>query len=485
MRAELIIDIHDLGNEVGKALGRDATVFPSLGTVAELWRNLGLEVSAMHIVAPAGNSSSETNADFLDLHTNAWWKTEQAFMGDQDFGVSMALYPRGQEGPIAVDELVTTLALSRSDALAAAEESAVVIVMSNSADVAPAVTFARGVPVQIAGTVIHDSGLAHTRLELSWMGMLKDRFAAINLTDIEIRNGRPWQGDIAVSTPLSGTEGRDLTTAIRPSFAESVAVFDPDYFEVGKGVETTSPRDAGLAAVVHTLGLGALLHVEDVSVDAQNPVAIAAATYRFAADSPDSPLVIASARPSMIALTSDPDTFAIPNPERILRLCLPDRDASFDEAAYAKRTAITRIVIEQTLNEPLFLDDEPALDLDVENPSPTLTLHTNPNTIREMSTEWRQKNKRRFLLLGATGAEATPAEARDGVFLPISLGGCTDFTVRRPALRPGCIVEGVLHSDGGRWVIVSDPIERRRRRRVKNPVQTPLHAVDSDVVAAA
>lgn len=214
MRAELIIDLHGLGTEVGKALGRDALTLPSLSTVAELWKNLGLEVTAMHVVA-AGAMSPSNDATFDDLHTTAWWKTEQSFFDDQTFEVSLSMSPRGPEGPVGLDELITTIALHRSDALAEHHEPAVVVVMSTSPNVGPAVTHARGVPVRIASTVIHDSGLAHTRLELSWMGLLKDRFAMIKLPEVELRSGRPWKNDIAISTPYAGTEGRDLDVAIR------------------------------------------------------------------------------------------------------------------------------------------------------------------------------------------------------------------------------------------------------------------------------
>ncbi len=484
MRAELIVDLHDLGTDVGRALGRDVAVLPSLGNVSAMWNQLGIDVSAVHIVAATDDS-------FSGHHTDAWWTTEQAFLDDQDFEVELLRCPHGIEGPVALHDLVVTTALRRSDELAANEvDDTIVIVMSNSASVASAVTHARGVPVMIAATIIHDSGLSHTRLDLSWMGLLKDRFAVISLADIELRNGRPWLGDVAVSTPYTGTEGRDETAAALPSFAESIAIFDPDYFNVTDSSGSASPRDAGLAAVVHTLGLGSLVHIDDVSTYTNSTTEVAASLYRFAADHPDAPIVVASTRPSIIAITSDLDGYGIPQPERVLRLCLPERESTYDEASFATSSAACRIVIERSLTEPLFVDDEAApadgdgdtgqrhlqlvpedgTDLAaVRQPSPTLKLYANPNTIREESGQWRVANKRRFLLLGATGAEATPADAHDGSFLPISLGGCTDFTVRRPALRPGCVVEGVLHPDGDRWLIVSDPIERRRRRRTAKP----------------
>lgn len=479
MRAELIIDLHDVGTDVGHALGRDVAVLPSLGNIGALWRELGITVSAMHVVA----SSAES---FSGHHTTAWWTTEQAFLGDHDFSVELLRCPHGIDGPVALDDLVTTTALSRSDALAEGEtEDTIVILMSNSAAIRPAVTHARGVPVMIAATTIHDSGLAHTRLEHTWMGLLKDRFAAITLGGVELREGRPWLGDIAVSTPFAGTEGRDSATASLPSFTESIAIFDPEYFRVTDRSESALPEDAGLAAVVHTLGLGALVHIHDVSeVANQGETQVAAALYRFAADNPDAPIVIASTRPSMIAITSDLDGFGIPHAERVLRLCLPERESTYDEEAFATASAACRIIIERTLTGPLFGDSttendgddqatphlrlvpEDGIDTTVtRQPSPTLKLYANPNTIREESGQWREENKRRFLLLGASGGEATPADESNGAFLPVSLGGCTDFALRRPGLRPGCIVEGVLHPDGDRWLIVSDPIERRRQRR--------------------
>lgn len=477
MRAELIVDLHDLGTDVGRALGRDVAVLPSLGNVSAMWNQLGIDVTAMHIVA-------STDDSFSGHHTDAWWATEEVFLDDQDFEVELLRCPHGIEGPVALHDLVVTSALRRSDELAADDANdTIVIVMSNAASVASAVTHARGVPVMIAATIIHDSGLAHTRLDLSWMGLMKDRFAVISLSDVELRNGRPWLGDVAVSTPYAGTEGRDETAATLPSFAESIAIFDPEYFNVKDSSGSASPGDVGLAAVVHTLGLGSLVHIDDVSGYADRKTEVAASLYRFAADHPDAPIVVASTRPSIIAITSDLAGYGIPQPERVLRLCLPERESTYDEASFATSSAACRIVIERSLTEPLFIDDDIALDDEdaderhlqlvtgdgdvapVRQPSPTLKLYANPNTIREESGQWREANKRRFLMLGASGAEATPADANDGSFLPISLGGCTDFTVRRPALRPGCIVEGVLHPDGDRWLIVSDPIERRRRRR--------------------
>ncbi len=486
MRAELILDLHGVGADVGRARGRDVSVFPALGNIGQLWRHLGVDISAIHVVAPGMSSHDNHDAKTFDeLHTAAWWKTEAVFLEDQTFDASLSFCALGEDGPIGLDELVTTIALSRSDELEKSSDADLVIVMSNSPEVAPAVTYARGVPVMIAGTIIADSGLSHARLDLSWMGLLKDRFASFKLNDVELRDGRPWSNGVAICTPFDRTDGRDAQVGELPSFAESVALFDPEYFHVEDN--STSPDDVGIASVVHTLGLGTLVHIEDVSTHrAKTANTTSAATlYRYAADNPDAPIVVASTRPGMIALTSALDTYQIDNPERILRLCLPDREHWFDEAGFASARPACRIVIEQTLTEPLFGEDEertttsdsdgPTLtllqggedDSDAmrRSTSPTLVLYANPNTVRDDSEQWRQSRQRRFLLLGANGAEATPAHHGDGTFLPISLGGCTDFTLRRPPLRPGCVVEGVLSASGDRWVVVSDPIERRRASR--------------------
>jgi len=377
-------------------------------------------------------------------------------------------------------------ALSRSDALVESGDADLVIVMSNSPEVAPAVTYARGVPVMIAGTTVPDSGLSHARLDLAWMGLLKDRFASFTLDDVELRDGRPWNNGVAICTPYDRTDGRNVTIGKMPTFAESVALFDPEHFHLDD--QSTSPDNVGLASVIHTLGLGNLVHIDDISSHSPKTAdtTAVAALYRYGADNPNAPLVVASARPGVIAATSALDTYRISNPERVLRLCLPEREEWFDEAGFATSRAACRIVIERTLSEPLFGEDKnplhptdtadaPTLTLlqggedDSEkmqpSSSPTMVMYANPNTIRDDSEQWREARQRRFLLLGANGAEATPAHHSDGTFLPISLGGCTDFMLRRPPLRPGCVIEGVLSPTGDRWVVVSDPIERRRSSR--------------------
>ena len=501
MRAEIVIDLNDVGDDVGRAMGRDVAVYPVLGNVALLWHHLGVDVTAMHIVA-SGSPSTSITRSFAELHTTAWWKTECAFLDDYAFTASFAVSANGEDGPVGVHELISAIALERSDALAEREDASVVIVMSNSPDVAPAVTYSRGVPVLIAGTVVPDSGLAHARLDLSWMGLLKGRFAAFKLPEVELRDGRPWSNDVAVGTPYERAEGRDLRAGLLPSFAESVALFDPDHFIINSAHEQSHPGDAGIASTVHALGLGTLVHIDDLSSHVRSRVdtTAVAALYRYAADHPDAPIIVASSRPSLVAATSALDVYRIPNPKRVLRLCLPERDSKFDESSFATETSACRIVVERTLAEPLFGEDDatsatapdvledaqpgshqPSLTLIVggSDPSaeqetesipareisPTLVMYANPNTIRDDSGAWRQATQRRFLLLGANGAEATPADATDGSFLPISLGGCTDFALRRPALRPGCIVEGILNTSGDKWIVVSDPIERRRIMR--------------------
>lgn len=497
MRAELIMDLHGVGADVGRARGRDVAVFPALGNVAQLWQRLGIDLAAIHVVAPGLSVREDAESQtFGELHTAAWWKTESVFLEDQSFDASLSFCALGDNGPVGLHELVTTLALSRSDALAESDDASLVIVMSNAPELAPAVTHARGVPVMIAGTIIPDSGLAHARLDLSWMGLLKDRFASFKLQGVELRDGRPWSNGVAVSTPYDRTDGRDTRVATLPSFAESIALFDPEYFQVHENA--ASPDDVGIASVIHTLGLGTLVHIDDLSSHAPSRIdtATAAALYRYAADNLDAPIVVASTRPSVIATTSALDTYQIANPERILRLCLPERERWFDESAFASHRTACRIVIERTLTEPLFGEGEeaakegtskgPTLTLlqggendapPQRGTSPTLVLYANPNTIRDDSEEWRESRQRRFLMLGANGVEATPAHHGDGTFLPVSLGGCTDFLLRGPALRPGCIVEGVLNAAGDRWIVVSDPIERRRARR--KPTQR------SDDMAAA
>ena len=510
MRAEIILDLYDVGTDVGRAAGRDVAVFPALGNIAQLWSHLGVDVTAMHIVAPGSTDLEQSSQTFAELHTAAWWKTEEIFLDDQSFDATLSFCPLGTDDPIGLDELVTTIALSRSDALADSDTADLVIVMSNSPDVAPAVTYARGVPVMIAGTVVADAGLAHARLDLSWMGLLKDRFASFSLNEVQLRDGRPWSNGVAICTPFERTDGRDRQVGQIPAFAESVAIFDPNYFRVDNA--PTSPNNAGIASVIHTLGLGSLVHIDDVSTHAQKmaDTTSAAALYRYATDNPDAPIVVASARPSMIAATSALDSYRIPNPERVLRLCLPERGESFDETRFATARAATRIVVERTLTEPLLGHADERNDGNGATPWPTLgdqsseaspsaddtaepdlVIYANPNTVRDDSEQWRESRQRRFLLLGASGTEATPAHHSNGSFLPISLGGCSDFEIRKPPLRPGCIVEGVLSPDGDRWVVVSDPIERRRSRRAaqidpqtESPTVVAQDATTPEAVAA-
>lgn len=492
MQAELVIDLNGLGTDVGKALGRDVAVLPSLNKVAALWSALGVEVTSMHLITPGYSIRSSERPNFGEIHAATWWETESVFIEDSPFDAHISFCALGDDGPIGLHSLVVATALQRSDVMAQSgvEEDGMVIVMSNSAAVASAVTHARGMPVMIAGTIVPDSGLAHARLDPSWMGMLTNRFAAFSIPDIELRNGRPWADGVAVCTPYGGTEGRDLDAGVLPSFAASVAIFDPEFFRVFESDGDFTPDAAGVASVVHTLGLGELVHVEVGSQDSTPDLAesrLVAALYRYANDHPDVPIVVASGRPGLIVATSDLEGYGLINERRFLRLCLPMRETTFNETAFEGRTAAARVVIEGSLSEPLFAEGEkptpslvqtPAVaedDIDQsedsapqteERPSsPTLVLYTNPNTAKEASNNWRHSTQRRFLIMGATAAEAVPADAPDGQFLPVSLGGCTDFSLRRPDLRPGCVVEGILDASGERWIIVSDPIERRRAER--------------------
>jgi len=475
MQAELVIDLNQLGDDAGKALGRDVAVFPSLNKVAAMWSALGVEVTAMHLITPGYSIRSSETPNFGAIHAATWWETESVFIEDAPFDAHISFCALGDDGPIGLHSLVVATALQRSDVMdqSGVEEEEMVIVMSNSAAVAPAVTHARGAPVMIAGTIVPDSGLSHARLDLSWMGMLTNRFAAFSIPDIELRKGRPWADGVAVCTPYGGTEGREPNTGVLPSFAASVAIFDPEFFSVFENYGEFTPDAAGVALVVHTLGLGELVHVEVASQDSTPDLAesrLVAAMYRYSHDHPDAPIVVASGRPGLIVATSDLEGYGLINERRFLRLCLPIRESTFNETAFEGRNAAARVVIERSLSEPLFAEgEEPTPSLvqtaKARPSSPTLILYTNPKTAKEASTNWRQSTQRRFLMMGANSTEAVPADTPDGQFLPVSLGGCTDFSLRRPDLRAGCVVEGILDASGERWIIVSDPIERRHAER--------------------
>jgi len=465
MLAEVVVDLLDLGDLVGEASGRGISVLPKLTSVTDLWEGLGLEVDTIHLIAPDFATRSEGDASFSELHAKAWWETEKVFVANESFSVQFHHSPPAA-GRIARDALMVTTALSRSDELTQSNEDHLVVVMSNRPEVGPAVSYARGVPVMIAGTVVTDPGLAHIRLEQAWFADLGSRSAAIEL-DVELRAGRPWRDNVAIATPYGGTEGRLNRDWSLSQFSKSIAIFDPETFTIGKtsaDSEAAAPSPTAIAATIQRLGLGELVHVE--VADDSDPMldtSLVATLYRFAADYPTLSLTVVSSRPSLIIATSDLAAHSLPNPSRFVRLCVPERDAIFDEAVYANEIGACRVVLESSQTDSLFeQDDQATQTLDG---SPVLTLLSNPNTAREDSAKWREQTQRRFVLLGADAAEAVPADSADGPALPVSLGGCSDFLFRGPRLRPGVIVEALRSNDGERWIIVSDPIERRRRRR--------------------
>ncbi len=473
MFAEIVLDLPGMGDELGRVLDRDLRVLPSLNKIADMWAELGVEVTAFHVIAPGAPSSDTADEalakqTFSELHMRAWWEAEQLFVEDRNFTVDLRYCAANDAGPVALDALIVTTALSRSDELAKIAGHSAVIVVSNRESVGSAVTHARGVTVMVAGTVIPDPSLAHVRLDPSWLSAWSNRMSQTVLDRVELRNGRPWKDGAAIGTPYDGTEGRNTALAVMPSFAKSVALFEPTAFSVAgeEAAHAPTPQAPGIATVVQRLGFGELVHVE---VLGDSPTADAQATatlYRFATDHPDASIIVASTRPSLIAATTDLDTYSITNKRRVLRLCLPERDVTFDEEAFAGESTACRIVIESTLSEPLFAAGENLNDTAASVGSPVLTLWTNPNTAKRDVADWRSSTQRHFVMIGADGTTASPADSAAGPSLPVTLGGCTDFEVRAPALRPGCVAEAVMNDNGDRWVIVSDPIERRRKPRV-------------------
>ena len=466
MRAELVVDLSDLGQAIGKSSGRSVSVMPSLANLRRLWSHLGVDVTAMHIVAPDFTPRTDYEVPFGDLHAKAWWTSEQLFIEGEPFSVSLHHFA-SPATDTARDALVVTTALSRSDSLASTGDDALIIVMSNRQGAAPAVTHARGVPVMIAGTLITDPGLAHVRLETQWLSDLNARHSVATPEGVELRAGRPWHHNKAIATPYGGIEGRLDTDWEVSAFAKSIAIFDPSTFSLGPAgspTEITAPGATSLAATIQHLGLGELVHVH--TIDGDDPVAATAAVatlYRYGADHRDQAIIVASTRDSLIIVTSDLNGYSMPNPKRFIRLCVLEREVTFDEEVYAHDRGACRMVLEQSQSSLLFSQSEESeLEIDDER---VLTLVGNPNTARQDAVAWRKQSQRQFLILGPDGAVASPAEESAGSALPVSLGGCSDFAARGPRLRPGAIVEGVRSQDGERWVIVSDPIERRKSRR--------------------
>lgn len=473
MFAELIVDLSDLGGSISKASGQSVTALPKLTSLARLWRQLGIEVSAMHIVAPDFVARGEETQDFESLNAKAWWKSEQVFLDVESFEVRLLHYPP-VAGQVACDALVVTTALERSDALQDHAGDHLVIVMSNRSHASPAVTHASGVPVMIAGNTITDPGLAHVRLDDDWLRNLEGRHSTMEIDGVELRDGRPWNGNEAIATPYGGLEGRQNTDWSVSSFAHSIAIFDPTAFSL-RGANPNDPgvvpNPPALAKTIQRLGLGEMVHIETIDPGEHDvDTSAVAKLYRYAADYPDAAIIVASARDSLIAATSDLTTYSITNPARILRMCVLHRNITFDESVYANDRSACRVVLEQSQSELLFDQDMSLLFADGETEAErvqpgALTLVGNPNTIRQDAVEWRRESNRRYLMLGSNGETAVPADSREDQPLPISLGGCSDFVARAPRLRPGLIVEGVRSNDGERWLIVSDPIERRRARR--------------------
>jgi len=286
---------------------------------------------------------------------------------------------------------------------------------------------------------------------------------------MELRAGRPWCNEEAVSTPYGGLEGRLTADWSVSGFAKSIALFDPAAFSLGgSSTDHVTPEPEALAATIERLGLGELVHIETVDArDARVDTVAVAMLYRLAADYPDVAIVVASARDTLIAATSDLVAYSMPNPRRFLRLCVLNREITFDESVYAKEQAACRLILEKSLSDLLF-DSSVVPELPDEHRAP-LTIVGNPNTVREDATQWRKQSQRRFLLLGPDGTSAGPADAVGEAYLPVTLGGCSDFEARYPRLRAGAIVEGVRSADGERWVIVSDPVERRRWARSWTP----------------
>lgn len=477
MFAELVIDLDVVGDDVGKAMGRDSAVLPSMIKIVQLWRSLGVEVSAIHLVVAGYSLRTSGRPSFEEHHVGTWWETETASVEENGLDVTIVPSAVNDEGPVGNDALVVTTALRRSDELVEDSDSpaSLVIVMSNSEAVAPAVTHARGVPVMLADTEAVDAELAHAHLDLSWMGMLANRYSPLELPDVELRDGRPWRGNDPICTSFDSLLGRDDSAATLPAFAASVVLFDPEHFAVHDGETDAIPDPLGVAAVVQMLGLGELVHVETPSEESSPELVEAsfvATMYRFAKDNPDTPIIVASSRPGVVVATSDLEAYGLINARRFLRLCLPHRDEVFNEMALTGRQSASRVIVERSLSEPLFAEEDTTIrsaSLDEEesdrSASPTLFLFTNPAVTRETSHTWRAATRRRFLVLSEDVLGAKPADQLDDQPLPVSLGGCTDFRIRRPNLQAGSIVEGILDTTRERWIVVSDPIERREVAR--------------------
>lgn len=473
MQAELVVDLHDLGEVIAARTGSRTELLPTIGNIDALWRNLGIEITRFHFAVPRSvKSTDDGDSSFGELLTKAWWQAEQALLDDR-YSVEFHYFPI-DAGAAARNALVVTTALARSDSLATTNKTdRIVLVMSEQVGVSPAVTHARGNPVMIAGTVIPDPGLAHIRLDPTWLDGLHDRRTQVDLGDVEIRSGRPWSNGVALSTPYGGIEGRHDFVPVIPKFARSFALFDPAAFQIepGEGADGATPNEMGIARTIQRLGLGELVHIEMPDPDDELvDTTVVATLYMFAVAYPELPITVASTRPSLIAATSDLSSYAMANSRRFIRLCIPNREVTFDERIHQHDASACRVILESSQSGSLFPGVEEGAGHathDVSG-SPILTLWSNPNRSREDVAEWRTTTSRRFLMIDADVMEASPADASSGPMLPVALGGCSDFAARPPTLRAGSVVEGLLSSDEQRWIIVSDPIERRSAQRSRH-----------------
>lgn len=460
MRAELIIDLNDLGLAIGRAKGSPIAVYPALNRLAEMWATFDVDVVEMYLVSTGPGIDQPRTAE--ELFFDAWWKTESLLNADASFTIhhlTCARQPGSPVVPLGLDGLMVNTALSRSDVLACEtdHDDLSVIVMSNSPFMTNAVTYARGVPVVLAGTTIPDPDLAHVRLESDPLALLSTR----TLVD-----AAPAAEEIALAGRfVPTTNGRRTDIGKLPEDAGSVVLFDPRHFPLPSSStdgEATPSVGAGIMTAVETLGLGTSAHLVELDID-RSEADVFAVLYRYANDHRNLPIVIASTCPNVIAAAADLKNYHIPNPRRVQRLCTPERMNTFDDTPYLGSRAASRVVIEQRV---LHLLENP-----VASRPPT------QDEQREATGEWRRNNERRYVLLGAHGKEATPADSADGNFLPLNIDSCTDFTLRPPALRPGLVVEAVLNEAGTEWTVVSDAIERRRRRRDESLTEEQILAM--------
>ncbi len=461
MRAELVIDLNDLGMQIGRAKGQGSVAYPVLSQVAAMWKTLGVEVSAMHLVAPRGGRGQKLSAAERLIET--WWKTESIFLDDTEFTVSRRWCARedkprnGRLHGIGLDALVTTTALRRSDELHDLAEDTVVIVMSNSPFLTSVAQHARGVPVVLGSANVSDTTVSHIRLKTNWMGALASR----------VGTALPKAKKIAHSRELdASTKGRHEAATTLATTEHSLLVYDPQHFHIVAGRHSAKVAKQ-LAGAIELLGFGHAPHVLRVTEDVSE-AELFARLYRFMNDHPNLNVAIASSRPSIITALAAPSTYSMTNPRRIQRLCLDSSASILDDGPYLTRHAASRVVLEAQVVARV---DDGLSAIDISGTNST------DESRREASQQWRKQAERRFVLLGADGKEATLADSTDGRFLPVSISDCPDFALRPPALRPGLVVEAILSNDRSEWVIVSDPIERRKHRREEQLTEEQILAM--------